>query len=144
MIDEDQPLSNQTLIARFEQGLAPEEFHHADHVRVAFAYVSELPLLEALRRFSAALKRFALAQGKPNLYHETITWTYLFLIAERTALSDGRQTWEEFAECNQDLLKWKGGVLERYYESTTLSSDRARHHFVLPDRCVVDEREIAK
>jgi hypothetical protein len=138
MIDSEQTCSNQMLISRFEEGLAPEGFHHADHVRVAFAYISELPLLEALARFSAALKRFALAQGKPNLYHETITWSYLFLIAERNALPGGRQTWEEFAERNPDLLKWKGGILERYYEKTTLWSDRARHRFVLPDRGIVN------
>jgi len=126
--------TNGGLIAEFERGLAPEGFHHADHVRVAFAYVSELPLLEALARFSAALKRFALAQGKPNLYHETITWIYLFLIAERSDLPGRTQTWEEFAECNADLLKWKDGILEKYYEPTTLWSDRARHRFVLPDR----------
>lgn len=135
---------NRALIAQFEQGLAPEGFHHADHVRVAFAYVSELPLLEAIGRFSAAIKRFAYARGKPNLYHETITWTYLFLIAERTALSGRRQSWEEFTERNADLLQWKGGILERYYEKTTLSSDRARHHFVLPDRCIVNGRAIVE
>jgi hypothetical protein len=127
-------MTNQQIVAEFEQGHAPGgSFHHADHVRVAFAYVSEFAFTEAVTRFSDALKRFAAAAGKPQLYHETITLAYLALINERRA---GReQGWEEFARENPDLLVWKGGVLGRYYRPETLNSELARHSFVLPDRC---------
>jgi hypothetical protein len=127
-------LTNEELIAEFEQGRAPGEFHHADHVRVAFAYVVQFPFLEAVKKFSAALKRFAISKGKPNLYHETITWVYLLLIRERIARASRPQTWGEFAEGNPDLLIWKGGVLASLYRQETLDSDLARHTFVLPDR----------
>jgi hypothetical protein len=127
---------NLDLIEEFEQGHAPAGFHHADHVRVAFAYVAQYPFLEAVARFSAALKRFAAAQGKPQLYHETITWAYLILIRERRARAGDAQTWEELAERNADLLVWKGGVLRTLYRQETLDSDLARHTFVLPDRDV--------
>jgi hypothetical protein len=123
-----------SLIEEFEQGRAPAGFHHADHVRVAFAYVAQYPFLEAVARFCAALKRFANAHGKPQLYHETITWAYLLLIRERQARAGCVQTWEEFAERNADLLVWKGGVLANLYRQETLDSDLARHTFVLPDQ----------
>lgn len=125
---------NLDLIEEFEQGHAANGFHHADHVRVAFAYIAQYPFLEAVARFSAALKRFAAAQGKPQLYHETITWAYLILIRERCARAGRAQTWEEFAERNPDLLIWKGGVLKTLYRQETLDSDLARQTFVLPDR----------
>lgn len=125
---------NQRLISEFEQGRAPGAFHHADHVRVAFAYASEFPMPEALAEFSAALKRFALAHGKPNLYHETITWAYLLLIKERMARAGNAQLWEEFSERNPDLLRWKGGILERYYTKAALDSNLARQTFIFPDR----------
>jgi hypothetical protein len=92
------------------------------------------PALEALERFSEALKRFAAAQGKAQRYHETITWAYLLLIRERLARAARTQSWEEFAEQNGDLLKWKGGVLGTLYRQETLDSDLARQTFVLPDR----------
>ena len=126
-------MTNHELVSEFEEGRVPGAFHHVDHVRVAFAYVAEFPLSEAITRFSAALRRFATAQGKPNLYHETITWAYLFLIAERVARARRTQCWEEFAARNPDLLAWKGGVLERYYSKETLASEMARRMFVLPD-----------
>ncbi len=128
--------SAEDLIAEFEQGRAPGAFHHRDHVRVAFAYVSSLPFPEAAARFTAALKRFAAKQGKPGLYHETITWAYLLLICERIARAGRVQTWEEFADRNRDLLIWKGGILSRFYRQETLDSDLARSTFVFPDQCL--------
>ena len=62
------------LIRALEAGEVPVGgFHHAQHVRVAWNCVSRYPLPEAIERFTSGLKRFAQAQGTPDLYHETIT-----------------------------------------------------------------------
>lgn len=127
-------MTNHELIARFERDLiAGDSFHHADHVQLAFAYLSLYPPLQALERFAGALKRFAVARGKAGLYHETITHAYFFLIRERMAQTAG-ESWEEFARRNPDLLLWKNGILTRYYEDATLQSDFARAVFVFPDK----------
>src|SRR5258708_39402656 len=132
--------NEEIIISEFEQGRGPNgSFHHADHIRVAFAYLSQYPVLEALQRFSDALQRFANAQGKPHLYHETITWAYLFLIRERMARANHQQTWEEFTVQNPDLLTWEkggNGILAQYYQPETLASDNARAAFLLPDKAV--------
>jgi hypothetical protein len=126
------------FIQQFENGSASgETFHHADHVCLAFAYLGEYPLLEALQKFCLALKRFAAAQGKPHLYHETITYAYFFIISERMArqaIATRQTSWEEFAATNPDLLIWKGGILSRYYRESTLQSALARRAFILPDK----------
>jgi hypothetical protein len=128
-------MTDQEYIRCFESDAIPgNSFHHADHVRLAFAYLSQYPVLQALERFSGALKRFATARGKPQLYHETITHAYFFLIRERMA-RNGAVGWEEFALRNADLLVWKGGVLDQYYRDATLWSDLARAVFVFPDKC---------
>ncbi len=120
------------FVQRFEDATLPSDaFHHRDHVRLAWLYLRRYPALEALTRFAEGLKRFAAAHGHPGLYHETITWAFLFLIRERMA---GEETWDDFAAKNPDLLTWKPSVLDRYYEKETLFSDRARRIFVLPDR----------
>jgi len=129
-------MSNEELIQQFEDGaIANEGFHHADHVRLAFAYVSRFPVLVALDKFSTALQRFAAACGKPQLYHETITHAYFFVIRERMARC-GSAGWEDFASLNPDLFVWKNGILNNYYHEATLKSDFARSVFVLPDKCV--------
>ena len=113
-------MTDDQFLAAFENcSLRGEHFHHADHVRMGFLYLCRFPALEALRRFSAALMNFAAANGKPDRYHETITWAFLLLIRERVARwcqQSGRQpSWDEFARDNSDLLDWKGNILRQYY-----------------------------
>lgn len=127
-------MTDQELIEQFESGTLPNEcFHHREHVRTAFLYLSKHPVPEALLAFSNALRKFAHAHGKPQLYHETITWAYVFLIKERMARAGKKQSWDEFARNNPDLLAWKDGILSRYYRPETLTSDLARAVFVFPD-----------
>lgn len=119
----------------FERCTLPNDsFHHADHVRMAFLYLQKYAPLEALRRFSSALARFATAHGKPNLYHETITWAFLLLIRERIARSNSLQTWAEFSAANPDLLRWDDNVLKKYYRPETLASELAKSVFLFPDK----------
>lgn len=126
-------MNDEEFIAAFEDCTLPAEgFHHEQHVKVVWLYLQRYPLLEALTRFSANLKRFATANGKPNLYHETITWSYVFLIHERIQ-RDGQQNWEEFKSANPDLLEWRNGILKSYYSEERLNSELARKVFLFPD-----------
>jgi hypothetical protein len=124
-------MTDDELLEQFEAVSIPGDcFHHAEHVRVAFVYLCRYPLLEALGKFSTSLKRFAAANGKPERYHETITWGYLFLVHERI----GQESWEMFARGNPDLLDWERPILKKYYREETLASASARSRFVMPDR----------
>jgi len=135
-------MRNEEIIRNFENDAVPgASFHHADHVRLAFAYLCEYPVLQALEKFASALKRFATARGKTQLYHEAITCAYFFLISERMAHCEGAG-WEDFAQLNADLLGWKDGVLTRYYHESTLKSDLARRVFVLPDKCLESQASL--
>jgi hypothetical protein len=126
---------DQDFIEQFETcALSGEAFHHQDHVRLAWLYLCRYSLIEALVRFSEGLKRFALAKGKANLYHETITLAYVFLIQERMKRCGLEQSWQEFADNNADLLDWKNSILNIYYSDETLRSDFARAVFVFPDK----------
>ena len=128
-------MNDDEFLASFEDlGLANESFHHADHVRMAFLFLCRYPPLEALRRFSTSLVRFAAAKGKPGLYNETITWAFLFLIRERMARAGSQQTWTQFAAGNGDLLSWKDNILKNYYRDETLSSELAKRTFLFPDK----------
>jgi hypothetical protein len=128
-------MDDHLLVQLFEAGeVPPGGFHHADHVRVAWWYLCRHPLTDALDHFRQTLQRFALAQGKPGLYHETITTAYLLLINQRLAEAGRDVPWAEFARCNADLLSWRPSILERYYHDETLRSDKARRTFLMPDR----------
>ena len=129
-------MTDQELLRRFED-CTLDAFPHRDHVRVAWLYLRRDSFLRAAAAFVDGLRRFATAAGKPGLYHETITWAFLVIIRERMHGRPG-QEWEEFAKENSDLLSWKPSVLDRYYSTETLFSDRARNVFLMPDRVSVE------
>jgi hypothetical protein len=129
-------MTDDELLSGFENSTIPNEaFHHEEHVRVAFLYLSRYPALEALGRFSTALVRFAAAHGKTTLYNETVTWAYILLIRERLARSGCKQTWSEFRSANADLFDRNQDILKKYYKPETLQSELAKQTFVFPDRC---------
>jgi hypothetical protein len=137
-------VTGEEFIKQFEAGaISNHSFHHADHIQLAFGYLEKYSMLNALQRFSCALKKFAAANDKKELYHETITCAYFFLIHERMA-SSGNTNWAEFANNNPDLFIWKDGILSRYYRDTTLKSELARKVFVLPDKSLETQGSVVE
>lgn len=121
------------LVEAFESGaIDPATFHHREHLQMAWTYLGHLPFGEACLRFTTALRRFAAGAGKPEIYHETITWAYLVLIRDRMDRAGAGVQWQEFAARNEDLFAWKPSILDRIYGYDLLASERARRGFVLP------------
>ncbi|MEY4634256.1 MAG: hypothetical protein RJA55_54 [Acidobacteriota bacterium] len=126
-------MTERELCDRFvDASLPADQFHHRQHVHVAWLFVQRHGMPAALSEFSTALKRFAAAKGAHGLYHETITWAFLLIISERQAKQTA-STWAEFAEVNADLLSWKPSILERYYSEALLASDLAKRAYLMPD-----------
>ena len=115
-----------------DTSLPADQFHHQQHVQVAWLFVRKYGMPGALAEFTSAIKRFADAKGATGLYHETITWAFLLLIAERQARHPAA-SWAEFEAANPDLLVWKPSILGRYYSKELLASDLARRTFLMPD-----------
>jgi hypothetical protein len=130
-------MQDEEFIEQFENCTLPaQDFHHRDHVKLAWLYLKRHSALEALEKFSEGIKRFAAFNGKATRYHETITWAFIFLINERMASMTEEATWQEFAESNADLLDWQKSILKQYYRDETLQSELARRIFLLPDRAI--------
>lgn len=117
----------------FESGaIEAARFDHAAHLHVAWRYLEHYPLAEAIVRFTAALRALTLRLGAEGKYHETISWFFMILVADRVA-DDPACGWEAFRRRNADLFD-AGSLLKRHYSRECLASERARRRFVLPDR----------
>ncbi len=126
-------MTERELCDRFlDTSLPADQFHHEQHVRVAWLFVCRHGMPAALGEFSEAIKRFAVAKGAHGLYHETITWAFLLIIAERQA-REPQANWPAFASAHHDLLTWQPSILDRYYSKALLSSDLAKRTFLMPD-----------
>ena len=123
-------LTDDELITAFEScSLDPAEFGHREHVRVTWIYLRRHAHVEALERVTSGLRRYVAAVGAADKYHETITWAWFALVAERHAAGDAG-SWEAFAAAHPELFE--SGLLETVYDRETLSSALARRVFVLP------------
>jgi N-formylglutamate deformylase len=106
---------------------------HVEHLRVAWHYLQHEPLGCAGDRLRSGLQRFAASRGKPERYHETITWAYLVMLAEcRHAL--GCVPFEAVEQHWPALIDHNSGALRSLYSEQQLSSPLAREVFLLPRR----------
>ena len=110
----------------------PDAFTHEAHVYVAWSYLQEFELLEAIDRYRNTLRRLTQKLGAEDKFHETITWFFLIAIAERLG---GKKPvdFETFKSTNPDVFQSKPGLLGRHYSSARLMSAPARKIFLLPD-----------
>ena len=127
-------MTDADFIAAFEATtLPPDRFRHADHIRLAWLYLCDAPLPDAMKRFSGGLRRYAAALGKDGLYHETITYAFIIAINERMQRQGRDASWDSFRRRNPDLFDYPSPLLNSLYRRETLGSDIARRVFVLPD-----------
>ena len=60
---------------------------HEEHVRLAWIVLQDQSLLPAIETLRQGFRAFAQAKGKPEIFHETITWAFTVLIHERIEFS---------------------------------------------------------
>src|SRR5207302_11282750 len=111
--------------------IAPDGFGHDLHVAATWQALAEEALPAAAARICTALRRFAARAGKAHRYHETITWAFLVLIAERRHRLGAGASWARFRAAFPEVFD--PGLLNAYYGDDLLS-DVAREVFVLPRR----------
>jgi hypothetical protein len=101
------------FVRAFESGLiAPRDFHHASHLRLALAYLAETHSVdEATDRMAVALRRFAAAAGHAEKYHHTLTVFWMRAVAQLL---------------DKDLPL-------QHYSRECLASDAARQSWIQPD-----------
>jgi hypothetical protein len=122
-------MTDAEFIAAFERGeLAPAQFNHRAHVRVAHGYLRALPFLEACIAMRDGLQGFAARIGKPLLYHETKTIAFMSLVAQGMR-DDAVTGWESLLAAHPVLADSQ--LLQQYYPAGLLDSDLARQQFVL-------------
>lgn len=128
-------LTDDELVARFEaRTLAPDDYRHREHLRIAFAMLRGADLADAAVRFRRAMQAYAAAVGATSKYHETLTWAYLVLVHQRMhqAADDSSRG---FLARHPELLDHRAGALARHYDVQAITaSPLARRIFVLPER----------
>lgn len=126
----DSPIGIET----FEAGsINPDQFDHEAHIYVAWLYLQDYELEEAISRFCKALRRLTKKLGVESKYHQTISWFFMISISERLQTMPS-ENWRSFRKQNPDLFAGSPSLIKRHYTSERLQSALARTQFLLPDR----------
>jgi hypothetical protein len=103
----------------------PNLFTHKAHLRLAWAYLQNNPVPDAVNHVCKNLFRYVIHLGAADKYHTTLTVASVNLIAhfqrKKTA-----NTFEEFVAKYPQLLTSFKQILETYYSKGLLNSEAAK------------------
>ena len=121
-------LSDEEFLEAFHScRLLTSEFHHADHLRLAWLHLEREPIETALAHVRAGIQKFAAHYGAAHLYHETLTTAWVRLLA-----THHENSFAEFLRENEAQLS--SGLLHRFWSPEVLAGKDARAQWVAPDR----------
>jgi hypothetical protein len=124
-------LDDETFLADFLEGrVPPAEFHHRDHVRLAWAAVRREGPASAEETVASGIRHFAVAHGQANRYHDTLTRFWVRLVAHVADARPGATF--DSAMSDFPLLLEKETPL-RHWRRETLFSEPARAGWTEPD-----------
>ena len=128
-------MNDDEFLAAFEARTI-EEFHHRDHIKVAYLYLRQHPLDEAIVKVRAGLQAFAVAWGAPvddleRGYHETMTQAWVRLV--HVTLRDCGAAESADAFCDQHPQLMQKTHLQLFYSQNYLMTWKAKREFVEPD-----------
>ena len=117
-------MTNSELARALERGDLPAAgFRHADHLRVAWAYLEECGGADAaLARLAATLRRFAAAAGQPGKYSDALTAFWIYQLASARALMPGAGIDTVLSACPRLLDK---NLVLAYYSADAAASGPA-------------------
>ena len=117
----------------FEAGtIPPAEFHHREHIQLAYVYLCEGQLEQAHQNMRAALQNFLSTNGVPaDKYHETLTLSWIQAVRHFMDRAGPTLSFADFIAADDRLLDSK--IMLSHYSSDHLFSNDARKSFVAPD-----------
>jgi hypothetical protein len=125
-------LTDPEFVRMFEAcELTNDNFHHRDHLRLAWIYVRRYGELEARVRIAGAIRKFASQHGKTGKYHETLTVAWLRLVGSAITRIPLDASFEDLTIAAPELLDKR--TIEKFYSLSVLDSKEARASWVQPD-----------
>jgi hypothetical protein len=129
-------MNDETLLRCFENGeLSMDDWHHREHVRVAYLHLLRWPFEEALERMRRGLMALNAAQKVPETlergYHETLTQGWLRLVHCVLCENGPAENSGAFLTQHSQLLTKR--AMHFFYSRDRLVSKEAKTRFIEPD-----------
>ena len=123
----------ESLVRRMEDCTLPrEEWTHRAHLSVAVWYLFQFPRKVATERIRAGVQRYNVSLGNTTGYHETITLSWVAIVASFLRDASAEKTLAELA--TEAAARFGASdYLLRHFSKERLFSEAARREWVDPD-----------
>ena len=124
--------SDEDFLCAFEDLSFPaNQFHHREHIRVAWLYLKSSDATRAAERMTAGILRFANHHGATQKYHHTLTLAWMRLVAAALVETPDGYDFAKFLAEHSEL--GDKDLLKKYYSPELLQTNEAREGWVEPD-----------
>ncbi|MEP6821509.1 MAG: SET domain-containing protein-lysine N-methyltransferase [Chthoniobacterales bacterium] len=125
--------ADREFLASFEAcAISGADFHHREHLRVAYLYLSLHPYASALEKMETGLRNLLAHLGAPrSKYHHTLTEAWLRAVQHFIDRAGPTMDFEQFLETASQLLDEE--IMGMHYTTNLIWSDAARASFIEPD-----------
>ncbi len=129
-------MTDAEFLQQFESLTLPlAQWHHRDHLRVAYLYLTQNDFETAARKVTTGIRAHNAAHGIVDTptsgYHETQTLLWLHLVAATLAQYGPGEGVDDFLNFHSQLFTQK--IHRFYYSKALYTSPEARARFVPPD-----------
>lgn len=126
--------ADQAFAEQFEAcAIAPDQFNHRAHLRLAYVYLCADGVDAAATRMKDSLLAYlAHLQVDPAKFHETMTRAWVMAVQHFLLKTPTFADFDAFIDANPVLMDTK--IMLTHYSAETLFSAQARARFVAPDR----------
>lgn len=116
----------------FETGLFLAPLGHREHIQLAYIYLVDDTVGEAINRVRDSIKNFLNYRAIDSTkYHETLTQAWMMAVRHFMEISDAQNSAHAFIRHNDRLLDSQ--IMLTHYSKQRLFSDLAKNTFIEPD-----------
>lgn len=129
-------MNDEEFLAAFESAAWPlGQWHHREHIKVAYLYLVQYPIDDAAARIRAGIRAFNAAKKLPDGltsgYHETMTQAWLRLVHTTLCEYGPAESADAFFDQHPELSQKKN--LRLFYTRERFLSWEAKAQFLEPD-----------
>jgi len=126
-------IADSALLESIQNGqFHPGSLTHREHLRLGWAAIRSTGLMGAVDDVRDAVRAFASSQDCSEIYHETLTLGFLYILDSRIKNFGAKSSFELFYAHHPDLRDWRK-LFRRHWSDELLWSSRARANWVTPD-----------
>jgi transketolase len=129
------PISDEDFLTQFESAKWPlENWHHRQHIKIAYLYLRHYPFDQARARIREKIKAYnaakQLSESLLSGYHDTMTQAWMHLLYFALCEHGAAENADAFYELHPEL--WGKKTLRLFY-SKIFTTPEAKEKFVAPD-----------